>query len=85
MVPFNNYTTKAKEAVHRAHQLAVERGHNQVSTLHLLSALLTQEESMVLPMLEQVNIDVVHLTDSVLELIEGSGGATQFLPRSSFI
>ena len=78
--PFNNYTTKAKEAIHRAHQLAVERGHNQVSTLHLLAALLMQEESMVIPMLEQVEIDVAHLTDSVLELIEGSGGATAVSP-----
>src|SRR3989344_3289600 len=80
MVPFNNYTTKAKEAVHRAHQLAVERGHNQVSTLHLLAALLTQEESMVLPMLEQVDVDVAHLTDSVLEQIEGSSGNTAVSP-----
>ncbi len=78
--PFNNYTTKAKEAIHRAHQLAVERGHNQVSTLHLLAALLMQEESMVLPMLEQVDIDVAHLTDSVLELIEGASGATAVSP-----
>ncbi len=78
--PFNNYTTKAKEAIHRAHQLAVERGHNQVSTLHLLAALLTQEESMVLPMLEQVEIDVTHLTDSVLELIEGGSSNTAVSP-----
>lgn len=74
--PFNNYTTKAKEVVHRAHQLAVERGHNQVSTLHLMAALLMQEESMVLPMLEQMEVDTIHLTDSVMELIEGSGGTT---------
>jgi len=80
MTPFNNYTTKAKEAIHRAHQLAVERGHNQVSTLHLLAALLMQEESMVVPMLEQVDIDVAHLTDSVLELIEGSSGNTAVSP-----
>ena len=80
MTPFNNYTTKAKEAIHRAHQLAVERGHNQVSTLHLLAALLTQDETMVIPMLEQVEIDVPHLTDSVLELIEGSGGSTAVSP-----
>ena len=78
--PFNNYTTKAKEAIHRAHQLAVERGHNQVSTLHLLAALLTQEESMVLPMLEQVEIDIAHLTDSVLELIEGGNSNTAVSP-----
>ena len=80
MTPFNNYTTKAKEAIHRAHQLAVERGHNQVSTLHLMAALLTQDETMVVPMLEQVEIDVPHLTDSVLELIEGSGGSTAVSP-----
>ena len=80
MTPFNNYTTKAKEAIHRAHQMAVERGHNQVSTLHLLSALLMQEESMVLPMLEQVDIGVANLTDSVLELIEGTSGNTAVSP-----
>jgi len=80
MTPFNNYTTKAKEAIHRAHQLAVERGHNQVSTLHLFAALLTQEETMVLPMLEQVDIDVANLTDSVLELIEGNSGSTAVSP-----
>ena len=78
--PFHNYTTKAKEAVHRAHQLAVERGHNQVSTLHLLAALLLQEETMVVPMLEQIDIDVAHLSDAVLELIEGNTSATAVSP-----
>ena len=80
MAPFNNYTTKAKEAIHRSHQLAVERGHNQVSTLHLFAALLMQEETMVLPMLEQIDIDITHLSDSVLELIEGSSGNTAVSP-----
>lgn len=78
--PFNNYTTKAKEAIHRAHQLAVERGHNQVSTLHLLAALVMQEETMVLPMLDQTEVDVAHLTDAVLELIEGTSGNTAVSP-----
>ena len=80
MAPFNNYTTKAKEAIHRSHQLAVERGHNQVSTLHLFAALLMQEETMVVPMLEQVEVDVAHLSDSVLELIEGASGNTAVSP-----
>ncbi|HWO07003.1 MAG TPA: AAA family ATPase [Candidatus Paceibacterota bacterium] len=76
MTPFNNFTTKAKEAIHRAHQLAVERGHNQVSTAHLVAALLMQEETMVLPMLDQLDIDTAHFQDSVMELIEGGGGST---------
>lgn len=70
MTPFSNYTTKAKEAVHRAHQIAVERGQNQVNPMHLLTALLTQEESMVISILEQMQIDTVHMTDSALEMID---------------
>jgi len=80
MTPFHNYTTKAKEAIQRAHQLAVERGNNQVSTLHLFAALLMQEETIVVPMLEQVDIDIAHLSDSVLELIEGTSGNTAVSP-----
>ncbi len=75
MTPFSNYTTKAKEAVHRAHQIAVERGQNQVNPLHLMAALLTQDDGMVLPILEKLSVDTVHLTDSVLELLDtGPGG-----------
>ncbi len=76
MTPFNNFTTKAKEAIHRAHQIAVERGHNQVSTAHLVAALIAQDETMVLPILDQLEVDVTHFSDSVMELIEGGGGAT---------
>ena len=53
MPPFNHFTTKAKEAVRKAHELAVERGQNQVSPLHLMGALLTQEESLVHAILEK--------------------------------
>ena len=35
---------------------------------------------MVVPMLEQVEIDITHLSDSVLELIEGSSGNTAVSP-----
>lgn len=70
MTPFSNYTTKAKEAVHRAHQIAVERGQNQVNPMHLLAALLTQDESMVISILEQMQIDTVHMTDSALEMLD---------------
>lgn len=58
----------------RAHQLAIERGQNQVSSAHLLVALLEQEESLVLSMLEHLGVDTVHLTDAILEIIEGTGG-----------
>lgn len=70
MPPLNKFTTKAKDAIKKAHELAIERGMNHVSTLHLLGALLLAEESMVNSILDKLEIDTMLLTDSVLELIE---------------
>jgi len=72
MPPFNHFTTKAKEAIRRAHELAIERGQNHVGPMHLLAALLTQEESMIIAILERLGIDVVLLTDSVIESFDGT-------------
>ena len=70
MPPLNKFTTKAKDAIKKAHELAIERGVNHVSSLHLLTALLLQEESMVNSILDKLEIDTMLLTDTVLELIE---------------
>jgi len=70
MPPFNNFTTKAKEAVRRAHEFAIERGQNHVSPLHLLAALVLQEESLVFSMLDRMEIDTSLLADAVLEHLE---------------
>ncbi len=68
--PFGNFTTKAKEAVRKAHELAIERGQNHVSSLHLLGALVMQEDSTVLAVLERLDIDTILFVDSVIELLE---------------
>jgi ATP-dependent Clp protease ATP-binding subunit ClpB len=73
---FNNFTTKAKEVIRRAHELAIERGQNQVNPLHLMGALLTQEESLVHAILEKLEIDVIHLTETIIDAIEVPGSAS---------
>lgn len=80
MPPFNHFTTKAKEAVRRAHELAVERAQNQVSPLHLLGALLLQEESLVASVLDKLEVDIVLLTDTVLETLEGGNPSSVLSP-----
>lgn len=70
MPPLNKFTTKAKDAIKKAHELCIERGMNHVSSLHLLAALLLQEESMVNSILDKLEVDTMLLVDSVLELIE---------------
>lgn len=70
MPPFNNFTTKAKEVIRRAHELAIERGQNHVNPVHLLLALIMQEESMVSSVLDKLQIDTLLLTDSLLEVMD---------------
>jgi ATP-dependent Clp protease ATP-binding subunit ClpB len=80
MPPLNQFTTKAKEVIKRAHELAIERGQNNVSTLHLLAALLVQEESNIVTLLDRLEIDTMLMTDSVLEAIESAEGQTTVAP-----
>jgi len=70
MQPFNHFTTKAKEVIRKAHELAIERGQNHVNPMHLLAALLLQEESIVISILDKMNVDTILLTDSTLDTIE---------------
>jgi ATP-dependent Clp protease ATP-binding subunit ClpA len=72
MPPFRDFTTKAKEAIRKAHELAIERGQNHVNPLHLLTALILQEESIVTSILDKLDIDTILLTDNLLEAIEGT-------------
>ncbi len=58
MPPFNHFTTKAKEVIRKSHELAIERGQNNVNAIHLLAALVFQEESLILSLLERLEIDV---------------------------
>jgi ATP-dependent Clp protease ATP-binding subunit ClpB len=78
--PFDNFTTKAKEAIRKAHELAIERGQNHVNPMHLLAALILQEESMVLSILDKMEVDTIFLTDSVLDIIENPEAPATITP-----
>ncbi len=70
MQPFNHFTTKAKDVIRKAHELAIERGQNHVSPMHLLAALLLADESMPVSILDKMDIDTILLSDSVIDAIE---------------
>lgn len=70
MPPFSNFTTKAKEVIRKSHELAIERGQNHVNAVHLLAALVFQDESMVVSILDRLEVDTALLTDGILEVIE---------------
>ncbi|MEK9177525.1 MAG: Clp protease N-terminal domain-containing protein, partial [Patescibacteria group bacterium] len=80
MPPINKLTTKSREALRRAHELAIERGQNHVNPVHLLIALLLQEESMVASILDKMDADSPMLIDISLEHIESSEGSNVLSP-----
>ena len=65
---FNNFTTKAKEAIHRAHQIATERNQNHVTPLHLFAGILLLEDSIVIPMDIDVHPGCTTIPESVEEV-----------------
>jgi len=64
----------------RAHELAIERGQNHVNPVHLLIALLLQEESMVASILDKMDADTPMLIDVSLEHIESTEGSNVLSP-----
>ena len=80
MPPFHHFTQKAKEAVRKAHELAIERSQSHVNPLHLLTALVTQEESTVIALLEKMEIDLSLLADTVLESLESPDASGVMAP-----
>jgi ATP-dependent Clp protease ATP-binding subunit ClpB len=78
--PFKNFTTKAREAIRHAHELAVERGQNHVSSSHLLTALVLQEESVVSSVIDKLRVDIVLMTDALLDEIEAPESAQTVSP-----
>ena len=51
---FDKLTVKAQEAVAAAQSLASEAGHPQVDPLHLLAALLNENDGVIAPLLEEI-------------------------------
>ncbi len=70
MPNFHNFTSRAKEAIRKAHELAIERGQNHVSPTHLLAALVMQDENTVISLLDRLDVDIITLTDLLIEALE---------------
>jgi ATP-dependent Clp protease ATP-binding subunit ClpB len=62
MPSFNRFTIRAQEALQGAQELAAARNHGEFKVIHLLYTLLSDEQSLVRPMLVKagVNLDTLH-------------------------
>ncbi|HSR42444.1 MAG TPA: AAA family ATPase, partial [Longimicrobiales bacterium] len=85
MLSFDRLTVKAGEAIQAAAHDARQRGNPEVHGVHLLRALLDQEEGIVTPVLQKLEVAVPRVRERTLEAVDGmarvEGGADPRLAR----
>lgn len=75
MIP-NNFTSKSQEAIQTAQLMANDAGQQGVEPIHLLAALVRQEEGIVVSVLQKMNIPLPALqadVDRILDSLPKSG------------
>ena len=85
MLNHERLTIKAAEAIQAAAAEAQRRGNPSIEDIHLLSALLEQEESVVVPVLQKVGVNVARLREPLNRALERlpkqSGGSAASVSR----
>ncbi len=73
---FDKLTIKAQEAVQRAQELAADAGNPQIEPMHLLAALVAEQEGVMRPLFERIGINQSQLQKIV-------GAELEHLPKAS--
>jgi len=87
MMP-NNFTLKSQEALQFAHNIAVENGQQSLEPIHLLAALLGQEEGVVTAIVNKITPNAADMradVDDILDSLPNTGGVNPILGGMSQI
>jgi ATP-dependent Clp protease ATP-binding subunit ClpB len=57
----DRFTIKAQEALRDAHIIATQKSHQQITAAHLLAALIRQKGTVILPLLERLEVNLAFL------------------------
>ena len=66
----SDFTHKAQEAIVNARFIAQKKGQQQIDALHLLAALLSQEEGIVLILLQKIGVNIDNLKKETEKIID---------------
>jgi len=62
---FHRFTIKAQEALQNAQELAAKKNHGELKALHLLAALLEDQQSLVAPVLARSGVNIEKLSGEI--------------------
>jgi len=89
MMKFDKFTIKVQEALMGARSLAQERDHQRIEPVHLLIALIDQQDGITTPLLQKLGINIRNLLSDLynemsrIPKITGSGATDLVLSRES--
>lgn len=63
----NKFTQKSQQALSDAQDIAIRNGHQEVDSLHLLSALLEQKEGLIPSLIRKMNVSEQRLKNSIAD------------------
>ena len=80
---FDKFTLKAQEALATAQQIAMAKSHTVLSPLHLLSAVCSDEDGIVVMILKKIGTNIGRLTDMIeneLNRLPQGSTSSQLMP-----
>ena len=78
-------TQKSIQAIQACQSLAEEYGNQEISEEHLLYALLTQDDSLILKLVERMEINKEYFVNRVLSAIEAKPKDNSATAKSFFM
>src|SRR3989344_2136739 len=88
MPNFHRFTIKAQEALQNAQEIAAQENHGELKALHLLLALLNDEQSLVIPTLTRTGANLEMLReqleselDHLPKIVNGSSVSQLYLSQ----
>src|SRR6202020_1279392 len=80
-IRWDRFTIKAQEAIQQANEIASENGNPEMLPLHLLAALLQDNEGIVVPVLTKLGVNAstlqAQVTGRISKLPKVSGASAQ--------
>jgi len=67
---FQRFTIKAQEALAKAQEIATSYNHGELSAIHLLAALISDSQSIVVPLLVKSGVNISKLNSEIKNLLE---------------
>ncbi len=89
MMKFDKFTIKVQEALMAARSLAQERDHQKIDPLHLLIALIDQQDGITTPLLQKLGVNIKNLLNDLynemgrIPKVTGSGAMDVVLSHES--